>query len=122
MFQCTHSDEIYEITYFDQHSFFSNTCPNDPYFYQVCGAGHEEVITNSGGILCGYYICTWGSSHVSSESYDIGTKVTMTPDQNQDSFFINWGGDCANGTGRDLSWTVTMNSNVSCTVVFDLQQ
>ena len=56
-----------------------------------------------------------------SKSYDIGTSVTLIPDPNGVSFFIDWGGDCANGTGRDLTWTVTMNSNVSCSVVFDLQ-
>ena len=56
-----------------------------------------------------------------SKTYDIGTEVTLVPDPSSDSFFIDWGGDCAAGTGRDLTWEVTMNSNVSCTVVFDLR-
>ncbi len=54
-----------------------------------------------------------------SESYDFGTNVTLTADPDAGSFLIDWGGDCANGTAQDLSWTVTMNSNVSCSVRFD---
>ena len=37
---------------------FSKLCENDPKFYQVCGAGHDEKLGGSKiDVLCGQYVC-----------------------------------------------------------------
>ena len=73
-FQCLYSDEVYQITSsYTQFSVFSNVCPNDPSFYQVCGALQNEVTTSSGEPGFGYYVCTasWNRLHFSSDFLEL---------------------------------------------------
>ena len=61
-FQCTHSVDTYQIGYgrygHNDYTLFNKTCQNDTFFYQVCGATNDTIITNSDGILCKFYICS----------------------------------------------------------------
>ena len=78
---------------------------------QLTGTGSGTVTSSPSGISCPSD-CT--------ESYAIGTMVTLTATPASESTFNGWG-DCGGANHQDRIITVTINSNVSCTLVFDLQ-
>ena len=62
-FKCLNSDSYYSVdAALPGWSKFRKLCENDPKFYQVCGAGHNENIERAAkktnvDVLCGQYIC-----------------------------------------------------------------
>ena len=58
-FKCLNSDTYYAIdAALPGWSKFSKICEDDPKFYQVCGAGHDETFEGAEiGVFCGQYIC-----------------------------------------------------------------
>lgn len=62
-FKCLNSDTYYSVdAALPGWSKFSKLCENDPKFYQVCGAGHDEQFGGGPNIdvLCSQYICQDG--------------------------------------------------------------
>jgi hypothetical protein len=70
------------------------------------GSGTGTVTSAPAGINCGTD-CT--------ESYVLGTLVTLTAHPGVKSYLASWGGDCS-GTG--LTTQVIMDSNKTCTAIF----
>ncbi len=70
------------------------------------GAGNGTVTSDDGGISCGSD-CT--------ESYPLGTTVTLTAIPDENSTFAGWSGGC---NGPNSTCTVVMNSDVNVTAVF----
>ena len=58
-FKCLNSDSYYSVeAALPGWNKFSKLCENDPKFYQVCGAGHNEKFRGSMiDALCGQYVC-----------------------------------------------------------------
>ena len=79
-FKCLESDTYYSIeAALPGWSKFSKLCENDPKFYQVCGAGHDENFEINDKVLCGYYICQeangiFTSSYMADSSYSCDSK------------------------------------------------
>ena len=75
-FKCLNSDRYYSVeAALPGWSKFSKLCKNDPKFYQVCGAGHDEKFRRSEiGVLCGQYVCedkkgVYTSGYTAESSY-----------------------------------------------------
>jgi uncharacterized repeat protein (TIGR02543 family) len=69
------------------------------------GSGNGRVSSAPAGIVCGQDC---------SESYPLGTTVTLTATPLRSSTFVGWSGACS-GTG---SCTVNMNANQTVTATF----
>jgi hypothetical protein len=52
------------------------------------------------------------------QTYPVNQQVTLTAHPDQGSFFSNWSGDCSS-CGTNTTCQITMNSNKTCTAVFD---
>ena len=75
-FKCLNSDSYYSVeAALPGWSKFSKLCENDPKFYQVCGAGHDENFRGSNiDVLCGQYVCedekgVYTSGYTAESSY-----------------------------------------------------
>ena len=73
------------------------------------GTGAGTVISDPAGISCGED-CT--------ENYDIDAIITLEAQPGDDSVFVGWGGDCS---GTELTTTVTMDADKTCTATFNLK-
>jgi hypothetical protein len=74
------------------------------------GSGSGTVTSNPSGINCGSDC---------SESYSANTTVTLTATSSSGSTFGGWGGDCSS-CGTNTTCQITMNSNKTCTAVFNI--
>jgi CSLREA domain-containing protein len=71
------------------------------------GAGSGTVTSNPPGITCGADC---------EQSYDPGTRVTLSATPNSGSAFAGWGGDCS------TDGSVIMNANKNCIATFNVAQ
>lgn len=76
------------------------------------GMGSGTVTSNPVGIDCG---------DSCRGSYAKGASVTLTATPDPGSVFAGWSGDCS-ACESDTTCKITMNSDKTCTAVFDLQK